>query len=124
MGSSVKVLCSACSYATEIFTGGGMLDFETNCGFPALCTRCRTVVEGNHKEARLSCPGCGDDVTSYDDLSPTSEAGGGPVMTEWLGYEDEDDEDDSELTLASGAYPCPRCHAPQLRFTASGILFD
>ena len=124
MGGLVRAACSACSYGAEISTGGGRMDFTTNCGFPALCARCSAVVEVNHMEP-LSCPACDGDVTSYRDITPGAEAGGPPVLEEWTSWEDEDeDEDEGKLTLAQGAYTCPRCSATQPRFTDTGMCSD
>ena len=124
MGGLVRAACSACSYGAEISTGGGRLDFTTNCGFPALCAGCSAVVEVNHMEI-LACPACEGTVTSYNDISPAADAGGPPVLTEGTSWDDEDeDADEGKLTLAQGAYTCPRCRAPQLRFTDTGMCFD
>ncbi|MEE2778959.1 MAG: hypothetical protein VYE15_00445 [Myxococcota bacterium] len=128
MGGMVRAACSACSYDVEIFTGGGRMDFTTNCGFPALCEGCRAVVEVNHL-APLACPACTGEVTSYNDIAPVSGAGGRPVLEEWTSWDDEEEDEDVEedggrLTLAQGVYTCPRCRAAQLRFTDTGMCFD
>ena len=47
MGKLIKAVCENCGYETELHLGGGMMDFKTNCSFPALNKSMNRIEERN-----------------------------------------------------------------------------
>ena len=67
MGTGVKGYCN-CGYKTkEMYLGGGMMNFQTNCTFPHYCQDCDILFEANIYED-VVCTGCqSKNVIAYDD---------------------------------------------------------
>jgi len=112
MGSSVQAFCP-CGLETEIMIGGGMMDHETNCLFPCCCEKCHSLVEANILVKKLRCPKCrSTKIIPYSDPRLASEPVG-CVVESWF-----------DLTLTDGAYKCPECEMPTLRFGLGSSLWD
>jgi hypothetical protein len=112
MGSSVIASCP-CGEEAEIMVGGGMLDYETNFRFPCCCEKCHSLVVTNILSEKLRCPKCkASDLIPYTDPRLEGEKGEHEVV-QW-----------GECTLTNGAYICPKCKKPTLRFQPDGLCWD
>lgn len=119
MGSQVIAMCPCGLYA-EILIGGGMMDFETTCYYPAVCEHCHRLVQIDVLEDGPECPECGaTDPIPYDD--PRLQARpGGHVAEEWR----PGDAACGRVVLTEGEYRCPACGQMTLTFTDSGLVWD
>lgn len=119
MGAEVNAVCE-CGYQSNSLVGGGMLNFQTTCYFPALCKVCKELVQVNLFAKRVRCPKCRRArVTLYDDPELSRDQGDSTV-TSWntevrLGR---------VLILHNGSYLCPSCREFKLRFSDSGLCWD
>lgn len=111
MGSIISAHCD-CGYEKgEMFLGGGMRNFTTQCNFPHYCEECKIVFEANLFEKERFCPECGKGkVIAYDDERACKSEG--DVVFSWYIWF----EIDRELKLTDGKYICPACGKFSLTF--------
>jgi predicted RNA-binding Zn-ribbon protein involved in translation (DUF1610 family) len=116
MGSIVAARCP-CGFDVRMPLGGGIRSHERLAAFPALCRACGGFQVVNAKQTPLACPGCGSaDIAPYDDPSLAGEAGAKTVFAWTLAPEA-----GRTLALTDGAYRCPKCGEPRLRFFDEGF---
>jgi hypothetical protein len=116
MGNILRAACG-CGFQTDaLFLGGGMMNFTTYCGAPALCSGCGELHVLNYLDPRPSCPECGRDVSFYNDPQLRSELNAGdssePVFSWRL--------ETGTFVLADGLFRCPRCGNFDMRFVRVG----
>jgi hypothetical protein len=116
MGDILRAACSCGFQSDALFVGGGMRNFMTFCGAPALCSSCSELHVLNYLDPRPSCPECGRPVSFYNDPQLTSEfkVGGSaePVFSSRL--------EASTFLLLDVFYRCPRCDHFDMRFEPVG----
>lgn len=112
MGSSVQASCP-CGVDEQIMIGDGMMNYETCCLFPFSCDSCNSLVEENILSENLRCPNCkASDPIPYTDPGLVGVKGEHEVV-QW-----------GEHSLTNGAYKCPKCKKPNLRFQPGCINWD
>lgn len=121
MGSSLIASCP-CGYSSEeLAVGGGMADFQTYCGAPALCETCRAVVVVNYLDDQPVCPTCTEPVTFYDApalrRSPRRVSSKTPLVFSWKVKK-------GTFKLPDTEYRCPRCGGVKMRFSDAGLCWD
>jgi len=115
MGSIVVANCG-CGYEKEMHLGGGMMNFETYCGFPVYCPACEQLFVANLFEEPIRCPECSSNrVLPYDaeELCVTK----GSVVFDWF----VEVRNDRALELTNGEYLCPDCGQFTLSFHMRGF---
>ncbi|MCY2927495.1 MAG: hypothetical protein NT031_19070, partial [Planctomycetota bacterium] len=108
-----------CGFQSEpICAGGGMRNFTTHCGVPALCRKCKMLVAVNYFDEKPQCPDCGGNVACYDDpsLHDVSGASQRDVFSWNL-------DDDRQFRLPAAKYLCPKCGQKEMTF-ALGPCWD
>jgi hypothetical protein len=119
MGLSV---CAACPCGYEpplLMIGGGMMNFQEFCAFPAYCAEGGHLVTVNMFDDPPRCPRHARAVPRpFDDAELRGDTGGDPVAT-WTMPGSE-----RHLVLTDGRYLCPKCHGFSLRFSDGGMLWD
>lgn len=114
MGHVISATCK-CGYTEKNLTiGGGMLDFQVNCGHPALCSTGEHVVTVNLLKKPITCPEGHSGFPSPYCNSPDLQIEPGlSIVSGWQDYE-----------LNDGKYLCPKCGAYELVFSTPHIFFD
>jgi hypothetical protein len=112
MGSMMVARC-ACGYESELLLiGGGMLDFQDVCGWPAWCASCFEVVTVDAMPASPECGRCGSPVVPYGDVDHDVD------RFDWR------TPDGRCFVMAEGpVHPCRICATDRLEFEHAG-LFD
>ena len=115
MGSVVKANC-ACGFEKEMFLGGGMLSFKTECCFPAYCSHCNKLFEVNAFDRHKICPLCkNSNMILYNDEKIYMRKGD-VIVFDW----DASEEIGKILVLTNGGYWCPTCCRFDLSFSDVG----
>ena len=97
-----------------------MMNFGSVCYFPALCMKCRRLVQVNLLSKTVRCPRCRSRrVKAYDSNDLVGEVGRNEV-TSWH----VEDKLGRDLLLTDGRYLCPSCGEYKLRFEEGGLLWD
>jgi len=121
MGSALNAKCPCGFSSEELFVGGGMTNFETYCGAPALCESCRTVEVVNYLDERPKCPTCKGPLKFYDDPTlrrkPRRVSSRTPLVFSWK-------LDKGSFKLPNTQYRCPRCGEVKMRFFDAGVEWD
>ena len=66
MGSVLVAKCKCGFESDYINAGGGMLDSQTNCTMPAVCTTCSILFEENiMTDQPIRCPQCRSEASLY-----------------------------------------------------------
>jgi hypothetical protein len=119
MGSNVIGNCE-CGFISNSPVGGGMLDFEMVCYFPALCHVCHDCVTINLFLKKPKCPKCKNtSVIPYDDpelIGTTIDS----VAASWYAK----DKLGRDLILYEGTYLCPACGNYSLYLEDCGLSWD
>ena len=120
MGEILEAVCPCGFNAKNLFVGGGMTNFETYCGAPALCNECGRLLVLNYLDSTSRCPECGKPVVFYNDPSlfslPTGENEKTPtVLSRNVPGEPE------PFALLDVEYLCPACWKMRMRFVSSGF---
>lgn len=116
MGSMVLASCD-CGYSAEMPLGGGMMNFDSLCAFPAYCRDCREMHGVNLLASPVACRRCGGvDVVPYDDESLVGVRGDSEVFS-WR----VDGLRGHVPRLTDGRYFCPGCRQMGLRFREAGL---
>ncbi len=120
MGSSLNAKCPCGFSAEEFAVGGGMMNFQTYCGAPALCETCADMLVVNYLDDQPACPKCKGAITFYNaprlrrkkrQVSKRT-----PLVFSWtLGR---------TFKLPDTEYRCPRCGEVRMRFFDAGICWD
>jgi len=119
MGAEVVATCS-CGYETSSLIGGGMLNFDRVCIFPALCEDCRLLVSVNLYEDSPKCPQCKkENIIPYGHTRLVGKKSRS-VVVDWHVK----DRLGRVLKLHKGTYYCPACGEFNLRFSDSGLCWD
>lgn len=119
MGGQVIAQCP-CGLRVAVLIGSGAADYATCCYGPALCERCRAVVQINVLETEPRCPQCGAAAPiPYDDPALCG-APGDVIVASW----DAVGEGGWVVTLSDGQYLCPACGQATLTFADGGLLWD
>lgn len=110
MGKIVSAKCKECGYNFDkMFLGGGMLNFQKHCGYPALNKDQTEVVVRNYKNKVEEEKSNGfifyDSKSLYDEESFTKSA----VMQNF------------DTFLYNANYFCPKCRNYTLRFFMTGL---
>lgn len=114
MGAILKGKCE-CGYKThELFLGGGMLSFKTDCGFPYICSSCNSLFVGNYLNEEQPCPECrSQDTVIYNDESLCHSTG--KDVFNW------NIDHTKSLRLTKGNYFCTNCGEFKLTFEKIGL---
>lgn len=120
MGQILEANCTCGFRATGLFVGGGMMNFETFCGAPALCDAWGVIHVLDYLEPSNQCPDCGKDAVFYNDPTlfslPPGESQDVPTVFYWnVSGEAE------PFRLLDVDYFCPRCREMRLRFASIGF---
>jgi len=113
-------ICSAeckCGYKTkELFLGGGMMNFETECSFPYYCQECNKLFIGNIYNKKVTCSECNStDVVAYNKKEMISPFDTDiMVISETISFPD-------NLSLTNREYFCPKCQEYHLKFSFTGM---
>ena len=112
MGSLIKAVCKNCSYETNLKMGGGMMDFASNCSFPALNKTANEIEERNilKRDKEKNNP---PNILFYDSKSLVDNKS--IRSKEYLGW--------YNYRLYDANYYCPKCGKFTLQFSFTG-LFD
>src|SRR5258708_36278165 len=114
MGAGLRAACPCGFKAGGLMVGGGMLNFRTSCGAPALCDACGALAVLNYLEHDPRCPECGGSVRFYS--NPALQA-----LVDPAGVEPPDifswnvDGKRGRLVLPDIAYLCPSCRQNTMR---------
>ena len=120
MGDVIRAMCKCGFKSEDIYAGGGMEDFQTNCTTPALCTHCSRFLIKNYLKKYSKCPVCRKKVVFYNDPSlqsrrgRTSEGNGDVFSWDTRGEK-------GLFRLPDNHYLCPRCGKMTLRFICIGL---
>lgn len=114
MGSIVKAQCG-CGFEKEMYLGGGMRTFLTQCNFPFFCSACAIMFEGNILGNKVACPKC-DATNSVPYNSDRLCLRKGQQVFEWNVAGDAE----RRLELTDGDYLCPGCGRPNMTFVGVG----
>lgn len=110
MGYAVTADCQSCDYTTRLWLGAGRNDHTTRADWPVHCASCREITVANYVQAPLACSRCGStEVTKIEEVAGSP----GDTRLTW-----------GDLTITDGAYRCPRCGEPALRFSHRRVFFD
>ncbi len=122
MGSILRATCGCGFDSTNLYVGGGRVNFGTICRVPAICSKCGDLVTVNYLEAGARCPKCGSAVTTYDDLTlranPGESFGQDTELDSVFSWRIPNTQDDFYLPMAQ--YLCPRCRKLNMRFHQAG----
>ncbi|MFW5983086.1 MAG: hypothetical protein ACOCQ4_01190 [bacterium] len=112
MGSLIKAVCENCGYETELHLGGGMMDFDTNCSFPALNKSMNRIEERNifKRDKEKNNP---SHILFYDSES----------LVDKNSIRSKDHLNWDKYRLYDADYYCPKCGKFALKFILTG-LFD
>jgi hypothetical protein len=120
MGTILVASCS-CGFASgDFFAGGGMLNFTTYCGAPALCEACGAFSILNYLDANPSCSQCSGSVRFYNDpalQTPLDPAA--PARREIFSWQAGGEY--GVFQLPHTPYRCPQCHELRMTFTEVGM---
>ena len=121
MGSALNAKCPCGFSVEELAVGGGMMNFQTYCGAPALCEACADMVEVNYLADQPACPNCKGAITFYNAPRLRRKTRRGsqrppPVFSWELGK--------GSFKLPDTEYRCPRCGEVKMRFFDAGICWD
>lgn len=109
MGKIVSAKCNECGYVmNDLFLGGGKLNFQTHCGYPALNQEQTEVVVRNYKnkeEEESNGFMFYDSKSLYDEESLTKQF----VMQNF------------DTFLYNANYFCPKCRKYSLRFFMTSL---
>jgi len=119
MGQILQATCPCGFDSTKLFLGGGMMNFTTYCGAPALCDSCGAFLVLNYLDPNPRCGDCKGTVRFYNDpaLRSTSEQSdqkshdvfswnvGGRLGT---------------FSLPDTEYLCPKCREIKMSFVSVG----
>ena len=115
MGAVIEATCP-CGYAAKrLAVGAGMITFRVLCEVPALCVRCRAVVNAEVAAAQAPvCPRCSASVTPYGEFLSDDRSGHADQVASWnLPH-------GRHYTLGDHAWRCPRCDERSLFFELTG----
>jgi DNA-directed RNA polymerase subunit RPC12/RpoP len=112
MGSILRASCECGFEQGGIGLGGGMMNFTTYFGAPALCRHCRKLVVRNYLAKTARCPQCRRKVTYYN--NPSVQAGpSGEEVASW-------NAGDKTFQLSATKYLCPQCGQKTMVFEDVG----
>ena len=66
MGTIIKAICKCGFESDDIFAGGSMFNFKTNCSAPAICPNCSKFQKGNYLNKESNCFVCKTKLTFYN----------------------------------------------------------
>jgi len=122
MGAGLRAVCPCGFTADGLFVGGGMLNFKTYCGAPALCESCGALDVLNYLEDDPRCEKCGGTVRFYSDPALHEQSGSmRPPPHEVFSWNLPGKR--GRLVLPDVAYLCPQCRQKTLRFE-SVLMWD
>lgn len=120
MGQILEATCTCSFQARGLFVGGGMRNFETYCGAPALCCDCGVIHILNYLDRPHVCPHCGNAVVFYNDPRlfslPATKTEDRPAVFSWHVPGEAE-----PFVLLDVDYLCPTCREMHLRFTLTGF---
>lgn len=117
MGSIIMAICE-CGYSSQhLFVGGGRIDHDKLTA-PAICTKCKTVIERNYLKPPAKCPKCRRKVKFYNE----------PVLQSSLKDDSEEnnifewhmDNPNEDFFLPDTNYLCPVCGQTKMKFLNCG----
>ena len=113
MGSALNAKCP-CGFSSEdLAVGGGMMNFQTYCGAPALCEACADMLVVNYLDDQPACPMCKGAIMFYNAprLRRKLRRGspGTPLIFSWT-------LEKGSFKLPDTEYRCPRCGKVKMRF--------
>jgi hypothetical protein len=120
MGSAINAKCPCGFSSDDLAVGGGMANFQTYCGAPALCETCRTIEIVNYLDDQPVCPGCQGAITFYNSPSLRRKLGRGSKIEPVFSWKLEK----GSFKLPDTEYRCPRCGEVKMRFFDAGVCWD
>ncbi len=118
MGASAIARC-LCGYESPLLMiGGGMLNFNEFCAFPAYCAEGSHLVTVNMFDRPLACPDGHKSVPVPYNAPSLQIERGDAVVVSWNLWPKR------TIQLTNGRYLCPTCHEARLSFSDGGVLWD
>lgn len=106
MGTILKAVCTACNFNKQLFTGGGMHNFTTYHGLPAINLKTKKLVVENYmKKEELK-----GKVIFYNEAGMSESSG---ELTA--------NEDDTDVGLYTEKNKCPACGKYTMNFEFAGV---
>jgi len=115
MGSILIAECDCGFKSKEIYAGGGVANFETECAAPAVCKNCSSFLVLNYLRKKNKCPNCKSEVTFYNDPSIQKKTNTENTVFDWYFEEYQ-----HTFVLPDTKYYCPKCKKFNLRFISLG----
>lgn len=97
-----------------------MINFNSVCMFPALCEKCRQLVQINLFDDSPKCPKCKEGkIIAYDHTKVVGKITD-IIVVDW----NVGDRLGRVLKIYKGTYLCPVCDKFNLQFNNSGLCWD
>jgi phage FluMu protein Com len=119
MGGMVIAKCS-CGYSSEeLYLGGGMINFDSNCSIPFYCDNCDVVYAANilseyGLKNEHKCPKCNRVAYYYGEIKDNHIDFSEKSVFDWLVN------DNSTYFLSDSIYHCPKCKKENMKFLSLG----
>ena len=119
MGQIIEATCLCGFESDEMFVGGGMRNFTTYCGAPALCDSCNALLVLNYLDPASRCESCGEMVRYYDNPELRSLLAGRHKRPRDVFYWNIP-QGSGVFSLPDTEYLCPKCGETKMQFSVVG----